>query len=47
MVMLRYAPRPIPAGTASTVTLLVRDAAPTAIVGELQLAVLAQAAGER
>lgn len=31
----------------SPVTLLVRDAAPTAIVGELQLAVLAQSAGER
>lgn len=31
----------------SPVTLLVRDAAPTAVVGELQLAVLAQAAGER
>lgn len=30
----------------SPVTLLVRDAAPTAIVGELQLAVLAQAVGE-
>jgi hypothetical protein len=31
----------------SPVTLLVRDAAPTAVVGELQLAVLAQAAGGR
>ena len=31
----------------SPVTLLVRDAAPTAVVGELQLAVLAQAASER
>ena len=31
----------------SPVTLLVRDAAPTAVVGELQLAALAQAAGER
>jgi hypothetical protein len=29
----------------SPITLLVRDAAPTAVVGELQLAVLAQAAG--
>lgn len=31
----------------SPVTLLVRDAAPTAVVGELQLAVLAQAVGKR
>jgi hypothetical protein len=31
----------------SPVTLLVRDAAPTAVVGELQLAVLAQATGAR
>jgi len=31
----------------SPVTLLVRDAAPTAVVGELQLAALAQAVGER
>jgi hypothetical protein len=31
----------------SPVTLLVRDAAPTAVVGELQLAALAQAVGQR
>ncbi len=31
----------------SPVTLLVRDGAPTAVVGELQLAALAQSAGER
>lgn len=31
----------------SPVTLLVRDAAPTAVVGELQLAALAQATGKR
>jgi hypothetical protein len=31
----------------SPVTLLVRDAAPTAVVGELQLAALAQSAAER
>lgn len=31
----------------SPITLLVRDAAPTAVVGELQLAALAQAAGDR
>jgi hypothetical protein len=30
----------------SPVTLLMRDAAPTAVVGELQLAALAQAAGK-
>lgn len=36
----------LPADRISPVTLLVRDAAPTAVLGELQLAALAQATGD-